>query len=140
MSSAPVARRAERRRKELMARQRGHRLASEPKRHGLAQAQLVQPWASPRPGSQTERGEPAGIHAVPYVEAPGLTDRRQSGRRINPLPGGWTRGFGLPRQATRPAAYVAVISQTLRRTAGYASACADWRPAGRRTLTAGPVR
>src|SRR5260221_14307839 len=93
MSSAPVARRAERRRKELMARQRGHRLASEPKRHGLAQAQLVQPWASPRPGSQTERGEPAGIHAVPYVEAPGLTDRRQSGRRINPLPGGWTRGF-----------------------------------------------
>ena len=33
---------AERRRKELMARQSGHRLAEERKRHGLTQAQLAQ--------------------------------------------------------------------------------------------------
>ncbi len=35
MSSAPVARRAVRRREELMARQGGHRLANERKGHGL---------------------------------------------------------------------------------------------------------
>jgi hypothetical protein len=65
---------------------------NERKRHGLAQGQLVQPWASPRPGSQIERGE--GQHRRgPYVEALGLTDRRQSGRRRSPLPGGADKGL-----------------------------------------------
>jgi len=64
---------AERRRKELMARQSGHRLAEERKRHGLTQAQLAQAMGvSPGRVSQIERGELATIDAVArYVEALG---------------------------------------------------------------------
>ena len=40
-----------------------------------------------------ERGELASIDAVPYVEALGLPDRRQSGRRRKPLPGGVDKGL-----------------------------------------------
>ncbi len=140
MSSVPAARRAEPRRKQLMARQRGHRLASEPKRGGLAQAQLLQPWASPRPGSQIECGDLASIDAVPYVKAPGLTGKRQSARRRKPLPGGVDKGLSachVRLRARRPASQ---LSQSLRRAAGYAPAGADWRAAGRPTpLAAGPV-
>jgi hypothetical protein len=39
---------AERRRKTLMARQSGYRLAEERKRHGLTQAQLAQAMGVPR--------------------------------------------------------------------------------------------
>jgi DNA-binding XRE family transcriptional regulator len=64
---------AERRRKERMARQSGHRLAGERKRHGLTQAQLAQAMGvSPGRVSQIERGELATIEAVArYVEALG---------------------------------------------------------------------
>jgi transcriptional regulator with XRE-family HTH domain len=64
---------AERRRKELMARQSGHRLAEERKRHGLTQAQLAQAMGvTPGRVSQIERGELATIEAAArYVEALG---------------------------------------------------------------------
>jgi DNA-binding XRE family transcriptional regulator len=64
---------AEHRRKALMARQSGQRLAEERKRHGLTQAQLA-PAMGVTPGrvSQIERGELATIDAVSrYVEALG---------------------------------------------------------------------
>jgi DNA-binding XRE family transcriptional regulator len=64
---------AERRRKELMARQTGHRLAEGRKRHGLTQAQLAETMdVTPGRVSQIERGELATIEAVArYVEALG---------------------------------------------------------------------
>jgi ribosome-binding protein aMBF1 (putative translation factor) len=64
---------AERRRKALMARQSGRRLAEERKRRGLTQAQLARAMAvSPGRVSQIERGELATIEAVArYVEALG---------------------------------------------------------------------
>jgi len=56
---------AERRRKALMARQSGHRLAEERKRRGLTQAQLAQAMGvTPGRISQIERGELATIEAV----------------------------------------------------------------------------
>jgi DNA-binding XRE family transcriptional regulator len=64
---------AERRRKVLMARQSGYRLAEERKRRGLTQAQLAQAMrVSAGRVSQIERGELATIDAVArYVEALG---------------------------------------------------------------------
>jgi ribosome-binding protein aMBF1 (putative translation factor) len=64
---------AERRRKALMARQSGYRLAEERKRHGLTQAQLAQGMGvSAGRVSQIERGELATIDAVArYIEALG---------------------------------------------------------------------
>jgi DNA-binding XRE family transcriptional regulator len=64
---------AERRRKELMARQSGYRLAEERKRRGLTQAQLAKVMGvTPGRVSQIERGEVATIDAVArYVEALG---------------------------------------------------------------------
>ena len=64
---------AERRRKALMARQSGQRLAEERKRHGLTQAQLAQAMGvTPGRVSQIERGELATIDAVArYVRALG---------------------------------------------------------------------
>jgi ribosome-binding protein aMBF1 (putative translation factor) len=64
---------AERRRKELMARQIGHRLADERKRQGLTQAKLAQAMGvTPGRVSRIERGELATIDAVArYVEALG---------------------------------------------------------------------
>jgi transcriptional regulator with XRE-family HTH domain len=64
---------AERRRKVLMARQSGQRLAEERKRHGLTQAQLAQAMGvTPGRVSQIERGELATIDAVArYVQALG---------------------------------------------------------------------
>ena len=64
---------AERRRKALMARQSGQRLAEERKRHGLTQAQLAQAMGvTPGRVSQIERGELATIDAVArYIKALG---------------------------------------------------------------------
>ena len=64
---------AERRRKALMARQSGQRLAEERKRHGLTQAQLAQAMGvTPGRVSQIERGELATIDTVArYVQALG---------------------------------------------------------------------
>jgi DNA-binding XRE family transcriptional regulator len=64
---------AERRRKALMARQSGHRLAEERKRNGLTQAQLAEAMGvTPGRVSQIERGEVATIDAVArYIEALG---------------------------------------------------------------------
>jgi DNA-binding XRE family transcriptional regulator len=64
---------AERRRKALMARQSGYRLAEERKRRGLTQAQLARVMdVSPGRVSQIERGEIATIYSVArYVEALG---------------------------------------------------------------------
>ena len=64
---------AERRRQVMMARQSGHRLAKERKRHGLTQAQLAQAMGvTPGRVSQIERGELATIDAVArYVRALG---------------------------------------------------------------------
>jgi len=64
---------AERRRKALMARQIGYRLAEERKHHGLTQAQLGQAMGvTPGRVSQIERGELATIDAVArYIEALG---------------------------------------------------------------------
>lgn len=64
---------AERRRKALMGRQSGHRLAEEPKRHGPTKAQLAKAMGvSPGRLSQIERGELATIDAVArYIEALG---------------------------------------------------------------------
>jgi DNA-binding XRE family transcriptional regulator len=64
---------AERRRKQLMARQTGYRLAEERKRQGLTQAQLAEVMgATPGRVSQIERGGLATIEAVArYVEALG---------------------------------------------------------------------
>jgi DNA-binding XRE family transcriptional regulator len=64
---------AERRRKAIMARQTGFRLAEERKRHGLTQAQLAQAMGvTPGRVSQIERGKLATIDAVArYVEALG---------------------------------------------------------------------
>jgi DNA-binding XRE family transcriptional regulator len=64
---------AERRRKALMARQSGHRLAEERKRHGLTQAQLAEVMGiTPGRVSQIERGEVSTLDAiVRYVEALG---------------------------------------------------------------------
>lgn len=64
---------AERRRKVLMARQSGYRLAEERKRHGLTQAQLAQAMGvTPGRVSQIEHGELATVDAVcRYVEALG---------------------------------------------------------------------
>lgn len=64
---------AERRRKILMARQSGHRLAEERKRHGLTQAQLAKTMGvTPGRVSQIERGEVSTIEAIAaYVQALG---------------------------------------------------------------------
>jgi ribosome-binding protein aMBF1 (putative translation factor) len=64
---------AERRRKTLMARQSGQRLAEERKRRGLTQAQLAQTMGvSPGRVSQIERGELSTIEAIArYVQALG---------------------------------------------------------------------
>jgi DNA-binding XRE family transcriptional regulator len=64
---------AEWRRKELMARQTGSRLAEERQRHGLTQAQLAETMGvTPGRVSQIECGEFATIEAVArYVEALG---------------------------------------------------------------------
>jgi DNA-binding XRE family transcriptional regulator len=61
------------RRKALMARQSGQRLAEERKRHGLTQAHLAQAMGvTPGRVSQIERGELATIDAVArYVQALG---------------------------------------------------------------------
>jgi DNA-binding XRE family transcriptional regulator len=64
---------AERRRKALMARQSGHRLAEERKRHGLTQAQLAQAMhVTPGRVSQIERGEVSTLEAIArYIQALG---------------------------------------------------------------------
>jgi DNA-binding XRE family transcriptional regulator len=64
---------AERRRKAVMARQSGHRLADERKRHGKTQAQLAEAMGvSPGRVSQIERGEVSTIEAIArYIEALG---------------------------------------------------------------------
>lgn len=64
---------AERRRKALVARQSGYRLAEERKRHGFTQAQLARAMGvTPGRVSQIERGDLATIDAVArYVEALG---------------------------------------------------------------------
>jgi hypothetical protein len=69
---AGEAEKAERRRKKVMARQGGYRLAEERSRHGLTQAQLSRPWAS-RP-SAYRRSSAAGRHhrrLARYIEALG---------------------------------------------------------------------
>jgi DNA-binding XRE family transcriptional regulator len=67
------AEKAEQRRKVLMARQSGYRLAEERKRHGLTQAQLAEAMGiTPARVSQIERGEVATIDAIArYIEALG---------------------------------------------------------------------
>jgi DNA-binding XRE family transcriptional regulator len=56
---------AERRRRALMARRSGHRLAEERKRHGLRQAQLADVVGmSPRGVSQIERGEVSTFRSI----------------------------------------------------------------------------
>ena len=67
------AEKAEQRRKALMARQSGYRLAEERKRHGLTQAQLAEAMGvTPGRVSQIERGEVATIDAIArYIEALG---------------------------------------------------------------------
>ena len=64
---------AERRRKALMARQSGQRLAEERKQRGLTQAQLAETMGvTPGRISQIERGEPSTIEAIArYVQALG---------------------------------------------------------------------
>jgi len=64
---------AEQRRNALMARQSGHRLAGERKRHGLTQAQLANAMGvTPGRVSQIERGEVATIDAIArYIQALG---------------------------------------------------------------------
>jgi transcriptional regulator with XRE-family HTH domain len=64
---------AERRRKTLMARQSGQRLAGERKHRGLTQAQLAQTMGvTPGRVSQIERGELSTIEAIArYVQALG---------------------------------------------------------------------
>jgi len=64
---------AERRRKTVMARQTGFRLAEERKRHGVTQARLAELMGvTAGRVSQIERGELATIEAVArYVEALG---------------------------------------------------------------------
>lgn len=64
---------AERRRKDLMARQSGCRLAEERKRQGLTQAQLAEVMGvTPGRVSQIERGELATIEAIArYIHALG---------------------------------------------------------------------
>jgi DNA-binding XRE family transcriptional regulator len=64
---------AERRRKALMARQSGYRLAEERKRRGLTQARLAEVMGvSPGRVSQIERGEVSTLDSiVRYVEALG---------------------------------------------------------------------
>jgi predicted transcriptional regulator len=64
---------AEQRRKGLMARQSGHRLAEERKHHGLTQAQLAGAMGvTPGRVSQVERGEVATIEVIArYIEALG---------------------------------------------------------------------
>lgn len=64
---------AERRRKVLMARQSGHRLAEERKRRGFTQAQLAGTMGvTPGRVSQIERGELSTIEAIArYVQALG---------------------------------------------------------------------
>lgn len=64
---------AERRRKVVMARQTGFRLAEERKRHGVTQARLAELMGvTAGRVSQIERGELATIEAVArYVEALG---------------------------------------------------------------------
>lgn len=64
---------AERRRKALMARQSGRRLAEERKRHGLTQVQLADVMGiTPGRVSQIERGEVSTLDAiVRYVTALG---------------------------------------------------------------------
>ncbi|MHB1433379.1 MAG: helix-turn-helix transcriptional regulator [Streptosporangiaceae bacterium] len=64
---------AEKRRKALMARQSGQRLAEERKRHGLTQAQLAQAMSvTPGRVSQIERGELATVDAIArYIQALG---------------------------------------------------------------------
>ena len=64
---------AEQRRKALMARQSGHRLAEERRHRGLTQAQVAEVMGvTPGRVSQIERGELATIDAVArYVEALG---------------------------------------------------------------------
>src|ERR671930_132181 len=64
---------AEQRRKQLMARQSGYRLAEERKRQGLTQAQLAEAMGvTPGRISQIERGEVATIEAIArYVQALG---------------------------------------------------------------------
>ena len=70
---------AERRRKVLMARQSGQRLADERKQRGLTQAQLAETMGvTPGRVSQIERGELSTIEAIArYVRAlGGRLDRR----------------------------------------------------------------
>jgi DNA-binding XRE family transcriptional regulator len=64
---------AEHRRKVLMARQSGYRLAEERKRNGLTQAQLAEAMGvTPGRVSQIERGEVSTIEAIArYVQALG---------------------------------------------------------------------
>jgi transcriptional regulator with XRE-family HTH domain len=64
---------AERRRKALMARQSGQRLAEERKQRGLTQAQLAETMGvTPGRVSQIERGELSTIEAIArYVQALG---------------------------------------------------------------------
>jgi len=64
---------AERRRKALMARQSGHRLAEERKQRGLTQAQFAETMGvTPGRVSQIERGELLAIETIArYVQALG---------------------------------------------------------------------
>ena len=64
---------AERRRKALMARQSGQRLADERKQRGLTQAQLAETMGvTPGRVSQIERGELSTLEAIArYVKALG---------------------------------------------------------------------
>ena len=97
------AEQAEERRKALMARQSGYRLAEERKRHGLTQAQLAKAMAvTPGRVSQIERGEVATIDAIArYIEALGWAAR--PGRYLRrPHPDGRYQRSGVT--APRPPA------------------------------------
>src|SRR5260370_13595537 len=87
-----------------------------------------------------ERGELAQHRRSPVRRSDRLGGQETIRKRQKALARGGGQGaFGLQRQATRSAAYVAAISQTLRRTAGYASAQARGVPGNfgrpRRTRT-----
>src|SRR5260370_42505862 len=81
------------------------------------------PDATPCACAARERGELAQHRRSPVRRSARPGGQETIRKRQKALARGGGQGaFGLQRQATRSAAYVAAISQTLRRTAGYASA------------------